>query len=89
MLDLKLKTNREHLCKTKCGLIITFLKNQSLEGIIAIGKNSFKIITELCVKRRPISVQICIMCVAYNGTKGHHFSFNKKSNWGHKKHQEC
>lgn len=32
-------------------------------------KNSFQIITELWVKRRPISVQICIMCVACNGTK--------------------
>lgn len=38
MLDLKLKTNREHFCKTKCGLIITFLKKQSLEGIISIEK---------------------------------------------------
>lgn len=57
MLDVKLKTNREHLCNTKCGLIITFLKNR------------FQIITELWVKRRPISVQICIMCVACNGTK--------------------
>lgn len=32
-------------------------------------KSSFQIITELWVKRRPISVQICIMCVACNGTK--------------------
>lgn len=69
MLDVKLKTNREHLCNTKCGLIITFLKNRSLEGIVAIENNSFQIITELWVKRRPISVQICIMCVACNGTK--------------------